>query len=186
MLSGFSLLELIVTVAVSGVLLAIAVPSYRNVMASSRLTTAANEFVAAVNVARLEAIKRNAQTQICSDNVSTSNGTDTLGTACGTAAGAVYAIESDGVTTTKLYNAPVLPSGITLGTNYALRYRGQGLARTATNTDLLSYTGLLVDLSTDQISTGNHRCLYVIAGSTISSCTYSSGCPIKDEPTTCQ
>ena len=64
---GFTLVELMVTVAVAAVLLMIAVPSFRNITLSNRLNTAANDLVNAISVARMEAVKRNASTQFCSN-----------------------------------------------------------------------------------------------------------------------
>lgn len=62
---GFTLVELLVTISLASVLLAIAVPSFRSLTISNRLTTQANEFAAAINVARSEAIKRNSSVVLC-------------------------------------------------------------------------------------------------------------------------
>lgn len=64
-ISGFTLMELMVTIAVASVLLAIAVPSFNQLIVTNRLTAQANEFVAAINFARSEAIKRNTSTLFC-------------------------------------------------------------------------------------------------------------------------
>lgn len=62
---GFSLPELLITIAVASILLGVAVPSFGNLMASNRLTTQANDFVSAINFARSEAIKRNRTMSLC-------------------------------------------------------------------------------------------------------------------------
>ena len=54
--SGFTLIELMVTLAVAAILLAIAIPSFNSLLVSSRLTTAANDFVNALAIARSSAI----------------------------------------------------------------------------------------------------------------------------------
>lgn len=56
--SGFTLLELMVAIAIAGVLMAIAIPSFREMIRNNRLTTYANEFVTSLNIARSEAVKR--------------------------------------------------------------------------------------------------------------------------------
>jgi type IV fimbrial biogenesis protein FimT len=62
---GFTLVELMVTIFVAGVLLAVAVPSFNRMMVTSRVTAQANELVAAINFARSEAIKRNTSMVLC-------------------------------------------------------------------------------------------------------------------------
>lgn len=64
-LAGFTLIELLVTIALASVLMAVAVPSFNQMVVSSRLTTQANEFVAAISLARSEAIKRNRSLSLC-------------------------------------------------------------------------------------------------------------------------
>lgn len=63
--AGFTVVELMVTVAVASVLLTIAVPSFNQMIVSGRLTAQSNEIVAAMSMARSEAIKRNANVTLC-------------------------------------------------------------------------------------------------------------------------
>jgi type IV fimbrial biogenesis protein FimT len=62
---GFTLVELMITIAVASIMLGIAVPSFRTMMISNRLTTQANDIVSAINLARSEAIKRNRSVSLC-------------------------------------------------------------------------------------------------------------------------
>ena len=61
---GFTLVELIVGIAILGILLAIAVPAYNGFVKNSCLTTKAVDVVSALQLARAEAVKRNAQAQV--------------------------------------------------------------------------------------------------------------------------
>ncbi len=63
-IKGFTLLELMVTVAIAGILVGVAIPSFTSIIASTRLTTAANELVTALNLARSEAVKRGIQVTV--------------------------------------------------------------------------------------------------------------------------
>lgn len=62
---GFTLLELVVTVAVLAIALGIAVPSFQGITNRNRLTSVANELVAAVQLARMEALRRNERVVVC-------------------------------------------------------------------------------------------------------------------------
>lgn len=58
---GFTILELMGTVAIAGILVAVAMPSFTYTIKSNRLTAINNELVSALNLARSEAVKRNQQ-----------------------------------------------------------------------------------------------------------------------------
>lgn len=64
-ISGFTLIELMVTLSVLGVLALVAAPSFNDALLSNRLTGFANNFVASANLARSEAIKRNTAVTVC-------------------------------------------------------------------------------------------------------------------------
>ncbi len=55
---GFTLIELMVTIAVAGILMGIGIPSFSQLITSNRLTTNINELVTSLTFARSEAIKR--------------------------------------------------------------------------------------------------------------------------------
>jgi len=63
--AGFTLIELLVTVAMMAIVLALGVPSFTELIKNNRLTTATNELVTALNLARSEAIKRGVRVTVC-------------------------------------------------------------------------------------------------------------------------
>lgn len=62
---GFTLIELMVTVTIMAILAAIAAPSFNEALLSNKLASYANTFVASAQLARGEAIKRNARVVVC-------------------------------------------------------------------------------------------------------------------------
>lgn len=62
---GFSLPELVVAVAIIGILAAAAVPAFQNMIIQSRLSSQTNDLISAIQAARGEAIRRNQQIRFC-------------------------------------------------------------------------------------------------------------------------
>jgi type IV fimbrial biogenesis protein FimT len=63
--AGYSLVELLVVFTHSGVLVSLAVPSMTGMINTQRSTSLGNSFLAGLNLARNEAIKRNARAVLC-------------------------------------------------------------------------------------------------------------------------
>ena len=127
--TGFTLLELMITIAVLGVLLGIAIPSFQTMILNSRLTTQANQVITALNYARSEAVKRGSPATVCSSN----GGTACAGAINWTTGWLVFADpDGDGVVDageTVLRVWPALEGGNTL--NYGkdrVTFRSTGFA----------------------------------------------------------
>lgn len=74
--AGFTLIELMVAIAVLAITLAMAVPSFTGLINGNRLVAQSNELVASLQLARSEAIRRNARVALCaSDDGSSCSGT---------------------------------------------------------------------------------------------------------------
>lgn len=65
---GFTIIELMITVALLSVMLAVAVPSFFNLFQSNTLATSANRFVSSISLTRNEAISRNTTVVMCNIN----------------------------------------------------------------------------------------------------------------------
>lgn len=62
---AFTLVELMVTISIAAVLIAIALPNFRDVVANNRLIAQANEFVVSMHLAKSLAIKHQRRAQVC-------------------------------------------------------------------------------------------------------------------------
>jgi len=73
--SAFTLIELMITIAVVAVALTVGVPSFNNVIERNQLTVHINELVSTLHFARSEAVRRNTNVGIChSDDGSSCGG----------------------------------------------------------------------------------------------------------------
>lgn len=63
--AGFTIIELMVLLSVVGILAAIAVPNMRTFIQNGRLTSAANDLLRSLQLARTEAIKRQRNVVVC-------------------------------------------------------------------------------------------------------------------------
>ena len=63
--SGFTLIELMVALAVAGIIITVGLPSMSVFFKGNRMVVNANDLLAGLHLARSEAIKRNARVSIC-------------------------------------------------------------------------------------------------------------------------
>ncbi|WP_125076537.1 Tfp pilus assembly protein FimT/FimU [Pseudoxanthomonas sp. SGT-18] len=74
--SGFTLMELMVTLAVLAILLAVGLPSFQGSLRSNRLATTTNELIASMSLARSEAIRNGRGSGVCASADGASCGDD--------------------------------------------------------------------------------------------------------------
>ncbi|OCR21928.1 general secretion pathway protein GspH [Pseudomonas syringae] len=98
---GFSLIELLVTVSLVGILAAIAIPSFTSVIQNSKADTEVSDLQRALNYARLEAINRGVSVQLLPASVGAAWNTELK----------VVLSSSTGVT---LRTVPAMSSGATV------------------------------------------------------------------------
>lgn len=65
---GFTLIELMVTIAVLAIVVTVAAPSFSGLLADNRASALANELQGALQLARSEAIKRRETVTVCRSN----------------------------------------------------------------------------------------------------------------------
>ena len=182
---GFTIVELMVTVVVAAILLMIAVPSFTTIVNTNRLNSVADAMVAALNNARMEAIKRNGSVQFCSNSATSNDGTvsDTLSTACGTSSGAVYALT--GTTTTQVMAQPsqlTISSLRVRGNIAAIRFNGDGLGYAPGSTtpfDTSTTGSAVVDICSTALSSANDIQIDMATGAIITTTPLSTvtSCP---------
>ena len=71
--SGFTLVELMVTLALAAILTTMAVPSFTSMTKNNRLTAQANQLVTSLNLARSEAINRRTTINVAATDASNSS-----------------------------------------------------------------------------------------------------------------
>jgi type IV fimbrial biogenesis protein FimT len=73
--NGLTLIEILVTLTIAGILLGIGMPSFSRMMERNRVVTYTNGFIGSLNYARSESIRRGVTVSVCPSSTGTSCGT---------------------------------------------------------------------------------------------------------------
>ena len=172
---GFSLVELMVTVAVLSIVLGIAVPSFNTLVQQHRVTTQSNDLLAALTATRSEAIKNNRNIALCAADAADA-------TTCNTSGNWSHWIITMGSSATVLRRGSInTASGIQISSTLAsnrIVFGADGLARTGAgnNPVLIGANNGSVVICSSKLSTNNRRTIAVTAGGSFSTTKSSGGC----------
>lgn len=166
---GFSLIELLVTMAVLAIIATMAMPSLMGLVNSNRLAAQSNELVASLQTARMEAIRRNASVNFCRSE----NGTACSDLTTGSWSGWLVVLASDGEILRAGTTKPPLQIS---SADSTLSFRPDGLARDSSGQ--LVATSFVVCIAKNEPAE-NRRAVAVASGSRISTRAVAGGgtCP---------
>lgn len=165
---GFTLIELMVTVAVVAIVLGLAVPGFQSVVNGNRLAGAANEMVASLQTARMEAIRRSRRVVVCTSG-NANDGDDATCATAGIDGWITFVdLDSDGdfdkATDTLLRNS-TFDGNVLVGGNDTVMYRADGLARSSAGALMTSGTMRMRIDSSQPVK--NVRCIDITTGGVV-------------------
>jgi type IV fimbrial biogenesis protein FimT len=132
--AGFTLLELLMTIVIAGVLLTLAVPSFIDTIRNNRILASANNLISGVNTARAEAIRRSRMVSICPSADGASCSTDwSAGWMVYVEKDVVKAGDAPNIDTILQVNDAVTKTSVarTAGTKDYIRFTSRGLPEEA-------------------------------------------------------
>lgn len=94
--TGLTVVELLVTMAVAIILLVVGMPFFGGLVGSNRATSDANALVAAIQLARSEAVKRGVDTYVCTSTSAATLATNCAGGTSDWEAGWFVFVDTDG------------------------------------------------------------------------------------------
>lgn len=139
--AGYTLIELLVVLIIIAVVSAIAFPNFQGLANGNRLASGTNEVVATLQIARLEAIRRNSRVVVCSST----NGTSCSGGADWARMIAFVDLDRDGVVDNgedvfrdTTVPGPAVVNASSAVSNNRISFRSDGVARAGTSTTILN------------------------------------------------
>ena len=165
---GLTLVELMVTLAVAIILVAVGMPLFSGVAANNRAVTQANTFLTAFKLTRSEAIKRAAEVSVCAvanptaSPIACGGNTDWVnGLMVFTDGGTVGSVDGSDV---RIKVFPLTTGGATAATTGAfVRYQAQGAVATVTANPACGASSSCIELGQNEATGGQLRCLYIMA-----------------------
>jgi type IV fimbrial biogenesis protein FimT len=160
---GFTLVELLVTLAVLAIVVVAGVPGFESVVNGNRLAAAANETIAALQTARIEAIRRNRRVAVCASADANAGASATCG--AGAADGWLVFVDNDRDGSfgagDLLLRSSTLDGALGIGGTGTVVYRSDGLARDAAGELMDGSIRIAIDT---RHPVRNVRCVAVRAG----------------------
>ncbi len=162
--AGFTLVELMVTLIVLGIVMAIAIPSFTLVRNNARLSGSTNELVASLQQARMEAIRLNRKVSVCRSDNGSSCASGELWSQWITLADTDRNGVDEVLKVTQI-DAPVELRASASAVNSKVQFSADGLARKADGT--LLKVNFAICMKTSQPA-DNQRTVTMVSGSRVS------------------
>lgn len=140
---GFTLVELMVTLAVAAILLAVAVSSFRDMLERNRVAAQSNDILGGLQATRSEAIRKNATHRFCTTNTG-------------------WIVRSPSVETAIRENTL---QGNTTVSNLCVDFRADGLPHSCTCTNVTPGTNLITNGTITVASGTQTRTIRIRTGS---------------------
>ena len=151
---GFTLVEVMVTVAILAIILTVAVPNFVSFKRNSELTAASNSFVAILNAARSEAMKRSVATVVLP--IDGSNWSGGWIAFVDSNYNGMYEPASDTLITQSQDPLPSYLSATKNGTNF-FKYNGSGFSLTSAGLGVTTITFARNDLTGEELLSQTRR-----------------------------
>lgn len=181
--SGFSMIELMITIALLAILLSLAQPSFQSLLNGNRLTSISNELLATMQTARMESFRLGRQAVVCK-SLNADTATPTCSAAAGNWIGWIAFVDDGGGTaanaTNGTFNAGetllrvgtvsgtvVVTPSLAISATQRITFRSDGMSYTTPTGNVL-LAGTLATCMPTTNPTQNQRRLALVSGSRMS------------------